>query len=256
MKIEIHSAVMDNLMTPFFFESIKDFSKNLKKKDLKIDKIQFYSDFFEKNHTYPFIDGRFVYYPLTVVYQMGWEIIWICWENDLSILSLKDIPFSTLKKVNILCCNAIPNEFKGHIKGLNLYFEQKNNFVQPVIKMLSPLRHRGEISQNFIDEMAEQISSILIEIGGVELNKRWSLEICDLDVTQTFDNTNYRIVYLKNCQAECIELGVCWDSEYDTSDSISNRNIKFAITENQFDGRVKDLSSIVSFINNNGFDLK
>lgn len=101
MKIEIHSMMMDNLMTPFFYESIKEFAKEFEKQQPRAKKIQFYSDFF-LDSKYPYKDCRFVYYPLTVIYKRGdWKIVWIFWENDESILPVKTIPFAPLKRVTI-----------------------------------------------------------------------------------------------------------------------------------------------------------
>ena len=49
MKVEIHSTFMDNLMTPFFYDSIKEFATKFNKENPEAKKLQFYSDFFLPN---------------------------------------------------------------------------------------------------------------------------------------------------------------------------------------------------------------
>lgn len=73
MKVEIHSTFMDNLMTPFFYDSIKEFATKFNKEDPEAKKIQFYSDFFLPDSKYPFVDHQYVYYPLTVIEEIAYE---------------------------------------------------------------------------------------------------------------------------------------------------------------------------------------
>jgi len=254
LKVEIHSTFMDNLMTPFFYDSIKEFATKFNKENPEAKKLQFYSDFFLPNAKYPFVDYQYVYYPLTVIYnKCEWKTIWICWDNDESILSLKSIPFTTLKKVTICVCDSVPEKFINYVKNKKYVFIQDSRFVQPIIHTINPLKNIGKINQNFVDVISQKISLKLIECGCEDLNSKWSLEICDTDSTHTLDGKNYRIVTLSNWQAECIQFGVCWSKEYGICDYIDDVNIDIDITEKNFDKRASSFSEILLFVKNNGF---
>ena len=248
---------MDNLMTPFFYDSIKEFATKFNEKEPKAKKIQFYSDFFLSNSIYPFVDCQCAYYPLTVIYNKHeWKTVWICWDNDESILSLKSIPFTPLKKVVIRVCDSVPENFEKYLKNKKYAFFQNPCSLQPVIHTIYPLESIGKINQNFVDIMSQRISVLLLEYGCVDLNSKWSLEICDTDLTYTINGKKCRVVKLSNWQAECVYLGVSWNSKYDVCDYIGDADIDIALTEEKFDKRVLSLSGILSFIKNNGFQYK
>ncbi len=253
MKIEIHSTVLDALMTPYFYDSIKIFANEFSKSDNSIMKIQLYSDYFSANASYPFIDNHYVYYPLTVVHKEKWEIVWIYWDNVADLLSIKEIPFSILQMADIRLCDFVPNNFENYIKKSKLVFKQNKHFAQPIIHTILPLKNRGKINQNFADTLAEQISIELIEMGCINLNYKWSLEISDADTTHHINGKNYRVVKLKNSIAECIYLGICWNEKINTFDYITDDTKVFCLTEEPFDNRVCSLSDVCAFINNNGF---
>lgn len=254
MKFEIHSSMMNNVITSFFYKCIENFANEYEKIDPKAKKIQCYSDYFLSDGSYPFMNEEHVYYPLTIIYGRGnWKILWIFWERNDSILSLKQIPFSILKEIEVSICTCVPQAFQEYVKDKKLAFFQNREFAAPVIHTIHSLETIGTINQNFVDVMSERISEILTALSGRTLNPHWSLEIYDTDSTYTINGKKHRVVHLKTWHAHCIQLGLCWDGDYDVCDYIVDSDIHLALTDEPFDKRVASFPDIILFMKNGGF---
>lgn len=262
MRIDLHSSTLSNFMSAHFYESIKDFAVVFQEREPKAKILQFYDDYFLAGAKYPFIDSKYVYYPLTVIYNKSkrdWKIVWICWDNDESALKpeFRTIPFMIYNKTLIKVCDSVPEEFANKIKGKRYVFFQDKRSVEPVIHIenLNPLVIFGNYNQNFVDVVSQKVSAILWEKGCDSLNPKWSLEINDRDLTRTIGDKKYRVITLSNSIAQRIRLGLCWDKDYDVSDYIGDTDIRIDITKMPFAKGVSSISEAVDFVKRGCFEF-
>lgn len=256
MKLDVHSNMIGIFASKSFLKSIEDFAKSLVAEDKNIKKVQLYSDFCSPNGEYPFIYNDIVYYPATLVYKSEkWKIQWICWnKNDIIKKVSTTFPYATVDTIDIFKCDIVPEKFNDMILNKTLFFSQKSNYASPEMGEVDLFRDIGKINTAFLDELSRQISEKLMELAECDLSPKWSISISTIQETVSVDGVNYCLIELKNYNAECMSIGVCWNGNYDVCDYITRDNIKFELTEFKFhDGRIHSLEEISAFVKNGGY---
>ena len=235
-----HNKIVCDTVSEGFVAS---FSENLVPKltdryGARLVGVQMYEDFLSDNLT---ADG-FAYYPLTVILDGGFELLWIRWSIGNSVDFERDIPYSYIGggvlEFDIL--DTPPAQFAHVTDGRRMYFEGD---VLPIhiSTVVDSVKLSGKYSQTFLDEMAYAICAEIeramavcgIEKTGIRLEMPFAPETY---MEHTSDNVTYRRILISDKTSSAKDLWVKWTRQnsavgYSVCDHVSGADITFELGE-------------------------
>ncbi len=262
MKIEYYHSAFHVYNNGYFRKCAEEQIPKLilDKYKKKVYKIQFYNDFYFKDGGYLFVEGRYSYYPLTVVfYNRKWEVAWIRWKTKPPIKHFRfDIDYiypAMLPEEGVVyeLCNEVPERFKEYIKGKNLYGACPYNLPRAVIKYYCKPGELGMYSAAFADTLRTQVYKQLFQLTGIELTSGWEIVVDTMFPLVVEDGVNYLCVGVVNKFAECSYIGVCWSENISTDSFISTDDVNFKLIDNVPGVYTDGVAKTVEFIKNDGF---
>ena len=240
MKIEFYHLCLDSYDSDAFKKGVYEQIPQLisKKYNKKVYKVQFYTDFYSRDKGYLFIDGKYSYYPLTVIFpNRKWEVMWIRWitPEPKELCGKYCIYPAWLPEEGVTyeLCDDVPTRFKEYIIGKNLYGTQPNNLPLAVIKYegLGRGEEIGVFSTPFADTLRTQVYEQLLKLSGTELTSGWEIYVTPARPMIKIDNISYLSVSISNKYAECYDIGVYWLEDVNTCDFVSNKDVTFHLTD-------------------------
>ena len=255
MRIDYYCTYFHKFATLSFYECVKKQIPSLVagKYTKKVQKVQFYTDFYSKEKGYLFVKGTYSYYPLTVIFpNRKWEVTWIRWRTGQQSEKWGDyFDYPSILPDNGVVyelCDNVPTEFEDYIKGKNLYGFRANFLPSAEIQLLSNFESVGMFSTAFVDVLRTQVYEQLFQLSGRKLTSWWSLTVSDMHPMIKVDGVSYLKIAVKNRLAECYYIGVCWNENVGTDAFISSEDISFKLTDNVPGIQTNTIEKTVKFI--------
>lgn len=237
----LHNKIIKETHTKGFEKSVND---NLIPKlyalyGTSLDGVQFYEDYINDD----FIKDGYWYYPLTVVIDGIYAILWIKWDISRSVEFEDGNPYAFVGDgvIDFVLADDIPIAFKNAIEGRSNFFEGgyvKLNVTTdaPNTKILA-----GKYSQTFVDEMNRQLSYAISRACGVKGLPESSIELDIVFAPNTYmehtsENVTYRrlLISAKGCSAR--DFWIKWTRKnssvaFSVNDNVTADDIVFEIGE-------------------------
>ena len=250
MRIDVASALVSVLGTHSIVRDVTDFARKMWGNDRKISVVQFYTDYYLSDGTYPFRFKGYVYYPLTLVFRDGsFGFHWIKWSEKLLNYGGANV-FYLNRGTTIESADDVPEEFSGMLAGRRLMRVKKTDHA--IVYGGDIEANLGKLNGCFANEAVRQINELLIDRSGVGLSCKWDIDLMLGEATAVVNGRSYRRARLSNSRAECITFGICWDSPCDIYDDISDREVEFQLTDEDFGRRISSIENVAEFIRRGG----
>ena len=200
--------------------------------------VQMYEDFISDR----LILSDFAYYPLTVILDSGFEIVWIRWSVENAADFSGGIPYSYLgdATLDFEIVNDVPSAFIGVTVGRRMYFDGGTLPIH-ISTVIDSVKLSGKYSQSFLDELSvavcREIEGAMAVSGlsktGIRLEMPFAPETY---MEHTSDNVTYRRILISDKTSSAKDLWIKWtrlDSAvgYSVSDNVSSENIVFELGE-------------------------
>ena len=200
--------------------------------------VQMYEDFISDR----LILSDFAYYPLTVILDSGFEIVWIRWSVENAADFSGGIPYSYLgdATLDFEIVNDVPSAFIGVTVGRRMYFDGGTLPIH-ISTVIDSVKLSGKYSQSFLDELSVavccEIEGAMAVSGlsktGIRLEMPFAPETY---MEHTSDNVTYRRILISDKTSSAKDLWIKWtrlDSAvgYSVSDNVSSENIVFELGE-------------------------
>ena len=200
--------------------------------------IQMYEDFISDN----LVNSGYTYYPLTVILNRGFEIVWIRWSVE-NTADFKDgIPYSYIGSapLGFDIVDTPPAAFMGVCEGRRMYFDGS---VPPIYvnTVIDSVKLSGKYSQTFIDEMAYAVCREIEKSMGVSGIARTGIRLeipfaPETYMEHTSENITYRRILISDKTSSAKDLWTKWTRlnssvGYSVSDHVSGGDIVFELGE-------------------------
>ncbi len=237
----LHNKIIKETHTEAFEKSVND---NLVPKlyalyGASLSGVQFYEDYINDS----FIKDGYWYYPLTVVIDGVYAILWIKWDvsDERAFSGGNPYAFVGEGEIDFLLADDIPIAFKNSIEGRSNYFEGGYVKLNVSTDAPDPKILAGKYSQTFVDEMNRQISYAISRACGVKGIENSSIELDIVFAPNTYmehtsENVTYRrlLISAKGCSAR--DFWIKWTRKnssvaFSVNDNVTENDIVFEIGE-------------------------
>ena len=200
--------------------------------------VQLYEDFISDN----LVLSGFAYYPLTVIIEGGFEIVWIRWSFENEADFKGGIPYSYVgaAPLSFEILEDAPSAFSAVTVGRRMYFDSSSLPIH-INTVIDSVKLSGKYSQTFLDELSlgvcREIETAMAVCGlsgtGIRLEIPFAPETY---MEHTSENVTYRRILISDKTSSAKDLWIKWtrlDSAvgFSVCDNVSADNIIFELGE-------------------------
>lgn len=200
--------------------------------------VQMYEDFISDR----LVLSGYAYYPLTVILDSGFEVVWIRWSFENEADFKGGIPYSYLGEAP-LCFEILdgaPSAFASVTLGRRMYFDASSLPIH-INTVIDSVKLSGKYSQTFLDELSvgvcREIEKAMAVSGLVGTGIRLEIPFApETYMEHTSENVTYRRILISDKTSSAKDLWIKWtrlDSTvgFSVCDTVSESNIVFELGE-------------------------
>lgn len=254
-KVDIHGDYLHNYLGLTMYDCVQEQMPQLiKQQGIKnVKKIQMFDSYFLKDGSYPFIDAKNIYYPMTIIFRDNtFRLVWIEWDRaSVPAEKINISPFAIKEKTQLRISDSAEQKYKRFVENKQLFYIRNPEIPQSRIHVIGPPATKGRVSQRFADVLATQIGEYIFQLTThiTDKNfKNWDIYIDDVAKVERENGVNYIEAKLSNPIASCVRLSVKWTEDYDICDYVDYEDIRFSLSDYHPTLKTSTISRIIEFL--------